>query len=356
MRKILLLLLLIPTVGCGLLPEITHEPVIRNPFPQLSRVAVAPFINLSDEPTVDTRQFALAYFNELQATPGFEVVPLAVVETAIRQHAIRLEHPSEARRLAQLLGVDAVVIGAVTEFSIYYPPKCGLQVQWFSANPCYHAIPAGYGLPWGTPEEEYIPEPLVYEAEMALARAQLDTQSPDYEPATPLPPQQEQMPKLIPIPEEQQDGVRSISHEVSTPNAQCKEGEACASNAGGPTTGPIDMSGMPGANGNSLPPNWPDGRGLIPQGPQPVPPQCMPTNRPVLSHTRVYHGNDSDFTQALANYEYHRDDARMGGWQAYLWRKNDFISFCCYMHISEMLTARGGGGKSRVVWRWQDDR
>ena len=351
MRQIALILLLLPLAGCGLLPEITHQPVIRNPFPQLSRVAIAPFINLSDEPTVNTRDFALAYFNELQALPGFEVVPLAVVETTIRQHGIRLEDPSEARRLAQLLGVDAVVVGAVTEFTIYYPPRCGLHVQWFSANPCFHAIPAGYGLPWGTPEEEYIPEPLVYEAEMALARAQLDTQSPGYELDKPSGREQQQMPKLIPPPEDQQNGVRSISHE-----APCKEGGNCASNAGVPITGPIDMSAMAGTNENRLPKDWPDGSGLIPLGPQATPPKCEPTNRPVLSHTRVYHGNDSDFTQALANYEYHRDDARMGGWQGYLWRKDDFIRFCCYMHISEMLTARGGGGKSRVVWRWETDR
>ena len=40
-----------------------------------------------------------------------------------------------------------------------------------SANPGFHEIPAGYGLPWGTPDEEFIPAPLVFEAEMALARA-----------------------------------------------------------------------------------------------------------------------------------------------------------------------------------------
>ena len=349
MRIALLTLLLLPITGCGLLPEITHQPVIRNPFPQLSRVGVAPFINLSDESTVDTRQFAIAYFNELQATPGFEVVPLAVVETTIRQHGIRLEHPSEARRLAQLLGVDAVVIGAVTEYTPYYPPRCGLQVQWFAANPCFHAIPAGYGLPWGTPEEEYIPEPLVYESEMALARAQLDTQSPDYLPETPRP-GVEQHPKLVPPPAEQKSGIRTIAHEAPCPTGQC-EGATTTD-----TTGASNTAALAGANGKGLPPHWPDGRGLIPDGPQPAPPRCIPTDRPVLSHTRVYHGNDSDFTQALATYEYYRDDARMGGWQGYLWRSDDFIRFCCYVHISEMLSARGGGGKSRVVWRWQTDR
>ncbi|MFV2065963.1 MAG: hypothetical protein ACC645_03215, partial [Pirellulales bacterium] len=183
MKKILTLITVCAFVlpwatGCELVPEVSHEPVIRNPFPQFKRIAVAPFFNLSDEPTVDGRQFALAYFAELQAVPGFEVVPVSVVETAMREHQIELSDPLQARRLAQLLGVDAVVVGAVTDFSPYYPPRCGLQTQWWAANPCYHPIPPGYGLPWCTPEEEYIPPSLVYEAEFALARAQLATQIP----------------------------------------------------------------------------------------------------------------------------------------------------------------------------------
>ena len=165
--------------GCKfIVPDISRQPVIHNPFPQLSRVAVAPFFNQSDEKTVDGRQFALAYYAELQAVPGFEVVPLGVVEEAIIRNHINLSSPAEARRLAQVLNVDAVVIGAITDYSPYYPPRCGLRVEWYAANPGYHEIPAGYGLPWGTPQEEYIPAPLVFEAEMALARAQLATQSP----------------------------------------------------------------------------------------------------------------------------------------------------------------------------------
>jgi len=33
-------------------------------------------------------------------------------------------------------------------------------------------------------------------------------------------------------------------------------------------------------------------------------------------------------------------------------RSDDFIRFGCHMHITEMLTARGGAGETRVVWRW----
>ena len=63
---------LVGSSGCALIfPDVSHEPVIHNPFPQLSKVAVAPFFNLSDERTVDGRKFALAYFAELQSVPGF---------------------------------------------------------------------------------------------------------------------------------------------------------------------------------------------------------------------------------------------------------------------------------------------
>ena len=43
------------------------------------KIAVAPFFNLSSDSSVDGRQFAEAYFNELQLIPGFEVAPIGVV-------------------------------------------------------------------------------------------------------------------------------------------------------------------------------------------------------------------------------------------------------------------------------------
>jgi hypothetical protein len=70
----------------------------------------------------------------------------------------------------------------------------------------------------------------------------------------------------------------------------------------------------------------------------------------------MYHGHDAQFTAALQNYYNTRDEARFGGWQSYLQRSDDFIRFCCHLHIAEMLTARGGAGKTRVVYRWSDDR
>lgn len=308
--------------GCGVLPEPHNRPVVQNPFPQLARVAVAPFFNLTTEASVDSRQFALAYFNELQAVRGFEVVPVGVVEQQMKLHELTLESASEARKLAQILGVDAIVIGAVTDYSPYYPPRCGLRVEWYAANPCFHPIPPGYGLPWGTPDEEEIPEPLIFESEMALARAQLATKTPAYEP------QPVEPPKAWPDAERLRPGQ--------------PEGEEVAYHR------PVESGDEP--------PAWPDPRDLIPPGPDCPPGECQPSDRPVLLHTRSFNGHDDRFTEALRTYVRFRDDQRFGGWKAYLMRSDDFIRFCCHLHIAEMLTARGGAGESQVVWRLPESR
>ena len=50
-------------------------------FPQVQRVAVLPFYNQSDNPTVDTEVVAEKYYAALQAIPGFEVLPVGVTKT-----------------------------------------------------------------------------------------------------------------------------------------------------------------------------------------------------------------------------------------------------------------------------------
>ncbi len=75
--------------GCSLVPEIAHQPTYHNPFPQLRRVGIAPFSNKSTEPTLDGRAVSIAYGNELQAIPGYEVVPVGIIETKPMNSAIK---------------------------------------------------------------------------------------------------------------------------------------------------------------------------------------------------------------------------------------------------------------------------
>jgi hypothetical protein len=323
LRK-LLLILLFPAAGCSAIPDIAHEPQFHNPFPQLHRVAVLPFYNQSADPTVDQEKIALAYYNELQQIPGFEVVPVGVSSQVL---AVMGEPRSAAefQELARRMGVDAVVVGSVTEFTPYYPPRMGLSVRWYAANPGFHPIPPGYGLPWGKAGEEYIPDSFVFDAEFALAVEQLKTQSPDASCGAPA-----ELPVALVDGEEETDSPAPIPEPEQ----------------------PLPPALPPEVAPAELPADWPDPGGFIPPAPSPTRPVCLPQHEPVLRHTRLYHGNDADFTEQLAKYYYFRDDARSDNWQGYLQRSEDFIRFCCYLHITEMLAARGGAGKTRVVWRW----
>jgi hypothetical protein len=327
--------------GCAAFPDRRVEPQYHNPFPQLHRVAVLPFYNQSAEPTVNGEDIALAYYNELQDIPGFEVMPVGVAKQLMIASGIEPRMGSDFQKLAQAMGVDAVLVGSVTEFSPYYPPRIGIAVDWYAANPAFHSIPAGYGLPWGRAEEEYIPSTLVEQAEFALARAQLQTQTPELPAEDPLDPL-----------------TGGVSHASATTGASGNLASNAATNAANSiASSTVAGAGTAGAAGfpsptPHLPADWPDPRGFVPPPPSPIRPTPRPQHEPIITHTRIYHGQDAQVTELLENYYFFRDDARFGGWLGYLQRPEDYVRFCCHVHVTETLAARGGVGEARVVYRW----
>ncbi len=423
--------------GCEVIPNRTYVPTLHNPFPQLTEVAVIPFINkTSDNPMVDGREFAEAYAEQLQEIPGFNVVAVSTVERAMLDlNLLAFRGPEDLRRLANYLQVDAIVIGTVNRYDGFYPPEIGMEVEWYAANPYMHPIPPGYGLPWGTPAEEQIPSSIVFESELALAREQMETQMPespnpsglepsvpaseasatssssehsslweqsgesyqksDYEKqqselfdrtiakaqGIPLPPvsrsKEEDLAEayrrspLTPSNPEYTRKTRSQTNESGSGAAEAQGGEGAhsegaaeeeaVSRGGSSSSAPEMMPWLePGAYAEEdammlghdaslpgLPDQWPDPRGLIPDGPKAKKPNAMPSNAAILRHVGVYQGNDAKVTEALKTYYLTEvDDARIGGWQNVLHRREEFISFCCRMHIWEMLSSRGGAGEA----------
>src|SRR5262245_56319785 len=84
--------------GCSAIPDIVQQPQYHNPFPQLSRIAVLPFYNQSADATVDCDAVALAYYNELQAIRGFEVVPVGVAKQVLIASGLDPHTPEDFRR------------------------------------------------------------------------------------------------------------------------------------------------------------------------------------------------------------------------------------------------------------------
>lgn len=342
--------------GCSLFPETRNRDVIHNPFPQLKRVAVLPFYNQSEEPTVDGDAVGSEYYAALQAVPGFEVLPMGVTKSAWMQYSLHNGEPrtgADFQAFAQHLGVEAVVVGAVTDFKAFYPPQMAMTVHWYAANEGFHAIPPGYGLPWGTEQEKQIPKRVVREAEFELARSQLETQSP--------------------ISADQTPGVQPVSHqsEIQLDTTEVDPFAEPTSAVPMSSEGEIyggqiydgqyvdeqyiasdDVYGDHETWETPLPPAWPDPTDLIPDGPSPVRPMTITNRKPILTHTRIYRGDDPYVTGRLADYVETGDDARNSGWQGYLKRTDDFVRFCCHLHITEMLESRGGRDQSDFIMRW----
>ena len=148
-RSVLVSILLCSS-GCALVPDIKHKPQLANPFPQIRSVAVLPFVNQSEEPTLSGERVALAYMNEMQSIRGFEILPLGAVRNKLVEFNRPLQSGEDFQAFAQFLGVDAVMIGSITDYQPYYPPRLTMKVSWYAAYPAFHPILLCYGLPGGT--------------------------------------------------------------------------------------------------------------------------------------------------------------------------------------------------------------
>jgi hypothetical protein len=324
-------LLLAVCAGCSLCATKWERERVHNPFPQLKRVAVLPFFNQSSEPTLDTELVAEKYYGALQSVPGFEVLPVGVTKIQWLQYSRQYGEPTTGEQfqdLARFMGVEALVVGSVTDFDAYYPPRMGMTVHWYAANPGFHPIPAGYGLPWGTEQEKSIPARVTREAEFELARSQLATQTP-----------------LAPV--EALEAADASAY-LSTPGVSVTQYDPSEV----PSTAMENSQGVASTWETPTPQGWPDPTDLIPDPPSPTRPLAMFNHDPVLAHTRLFRGDDPDFTIRLAHFVESGDDARLGNWQGYLKRSDDFIHFCCHLHIMEMLESRGGRDESDLILRW----
>jgi hypothetical protein len=487
---------------------------VTNPIPGLSTVAVAPFLNLSAERATDGRRFALAYATELQKVPGFEVVPVGVTETAMVDAKVDLNDVDDVLKLAKVLRVDAVVVGAITDYSPYYPPRIGLQVNWYSprawafypgiqtepatrqqlynwdqqqidnyhenqrrvldanapetpfwqrAYNCFKTWPGirtlygeptlalngplGYGGSLTNSNFGCGPldssSPLGYRAFPAnggplvwRAQSPLEVDSPyggsqplgaDGEPSGPLTKiahyqegnatqeivptglsssiptlQSDQSQKLVPVPRGGADGTdddpdgddldgpdgksSKRSHPVPPPPAPAHSLRTPAERGlGSFRDGSGEMFNEPfGSEGSPVPP-VPGilGPGAMPlsmdngppkaavrnpctappqpqpnpfNAPQPIQPWQLDPRQPLMSYTRIFDGAEGELVAALRDYVELTGDLRSGGWEEYLHRSDDFIRFCSYRMIQEMLSLHGGEGKHRLILKWRKYR
>ena len=135
--SVLATILLLPALGCSFVPDKLQRDRLHNPFPQLKKVAIVPFFNQSSEPTLDTDLVTQQYYAALQAIPGFEVMPVGVSRMHYLQYSLQNGEPmsgAEFQKFAREIGAEAVVVGSVTDFDAYYPPRLAMTVNWQRTN------------------------------------------------------------------------------------------------------------------------------------------------------------------------------------------------------------------------------
>jgi hypothetical protein len=93
---------------------------------------VAPLNNESGTTVVDELMVSDALVAKVTETEGLGAVPMnrtMVAMRALKMDAVR--SPADARRLAEVLGADGVLVGSITAYDPYSPPKLGLALGVF---------------------------------------------------------------------------------------------------------------------------------------------------------------------------------------------------------------------------------
>ena len=117
------------SAGCQSRPK---PCLYRSPYSQPHSVAVIPFTNQSGSAALDVMAVTDEFYSELQQVEGFTVMPINRALAAMAQLNLnRVNSPGDAMLVAEALECDAVIVGSVTQYDPYPPPRMGMAVQLY---------------------------------------------------------------------------------------------------------------------------------------------------------------------------------------------------------------------------------
>ena len=131
-----MLLLLLLAGGCAKRREVVQvNAPLLSPYSQPQVWAVAPLANESGVSVADDLAIADTLADEVQKIEDIDALPVQRVLDGMRAMDIgAIASPQEARALARLIGADAIVVGTITTYDPYRPPKLGLILQLYLAD------------------------------------------------------------------------------------------------------------------------------------------------------------------------------------------------------------------------------
>ena len=117
--------------GCTLMAGPGAEPLV-SPYPTQRVWAVAPLRNESGNVQANGHTMADHLARQLENASNLDVLPINRTLAAMEALDITtVSNPSQARQILVSLGADALVIGTITAYDPYDPPKLGLAIELY---------------------------------------------------------------------------------------------------------------------------------------------------------------------------------------------------------------------------------
>lgn len=116
---------------------------LTSPYADEVLIAVVPFEDRTTRGDAPAERVSERFADELAQVDGVSAIPLARTREAMRSLGLlAVRSPEEAERVASALGVDAVVLGAVSAFDPFRPPVLGVQLLLYRLPDASPAIAA----------------------------------------------------------------------------------------------------------------------------------------------------------------------------------------------------------------------
>ncbi|MCA3006414.1 MAG: hypothetical protein LW650_01725 [Planctomycetaceae bacterium] len=135
------------TGGCASQPELSAPEVQVAPYGTAGNEivwALAPLRNESGVSQVDVLAVSDTFVGVLTEVRGITCLPMNRTLAAMRAlEMASVNSPTDAKRLAMMLGADGVVVGTITAWEPYDPPKLGMNVALFARDGAMATAPTG---------------------------------------------------------------------------------------------------------------------------------------------------------------------------------------------------------------------
>ena len=122
------------TGGCSIRTLRSPNALVA-PYKETRLWAVVPFANESGVSIVDPYRSAELFTREVQQVHGLNAVPANRVIAAMRKQEIQsVNSVADAMQLANMLNVDGIVVGTISDYEPYPPLTLGIKVQLFDVK------------------------------------------------------------------------------------------------------------------------------------------------------------------------------------------------------------------------------